>query len=120
MENSENNVMTLDEIKVAFDEASVDITKLYVNDISSKLKLANKIAWIEDEKIKYIPSNLEGKKWDEYYKVYEDFKKSLPFEKASYEKYLAIGKNANWLKEIGKDKLPNDYNSLAYFQVRRL
>ena len=69
MENSENNVMTLDAIKVVFDETSIDITKLYVSDVSTKLKLAKKIAWIEKEKVRYVPADTEGAKWDEYVKT---------------------------------------------------
>jgi len=121
MENSENNVMTLDEIKVVFEETSMNIIKLYVNDVSSKLRLAKKIAWIEKEKGRYVPADTEGMSMNEFKKVYDYFIKSLPFDKASYDKYLAIGKNAKWLEtEVGKENLPNDYNSLAEISSKKV
>ena len=49
--------MTFDELKVVYENATLDITSLYKNELSSKLKLAVKIASIESEK-KSTPTTL--------------------------------------------------------------
>ena len=84
------------------------ILKLRNKEVGSKVELGETI-W----KVETTRNNYDGGDMEMEVEKYNAFIKSLPFESSSYKKYMSIGKNKSFLlEEIGKAKLPNDYNIL--------
>ena len=83
---------------------STDISKIYRNDINSKLSLAK--TCLEISEIKYYEDGRD---------VYVKFIESLPFDVGTFKKWVAIGRSS-YIKSFVDSgttyDLPNDYNSL--------
>jgi len=93
-----------DKLKSALDIYGTKVLRIYKNDIRSKIELAKICVSISEINI-----------YEDGKKILEDFLATLPFDKPTYLKWVAIGRSTfikSFVESNNIDDLPNDYNSL--------